>query len=196
MVARYSIAPLWGGNDFDSGYALAVDGEGNAVVTGVTRSADFPTTPGAYDTSFNHGGGDVFVMKLAMRTHAFLPLVSKELNYCFGGPWESEPNNTYLEANGPLCSGRDYYGYPDDEKDYFSIYSSEDGDISIDLANHTGQGVQVQLFYQSVGNRVAYDLEAPYHIDYTGPAGWYYIYLYTESGFNSTTPYTLRVTVL
>jgi hypothetical protein len=67
--------------------------------------------------------------------------------------------------------------------------------ITIDLTNHKGKGVQLQLFYQSVDNQVAKDKLPPdYHIDYSGPAGRYYIYIYTESGHNTTTPYTLRVT--
>jgi hypothetical protein len=41
---------------------------------------------------------------------------------------------------------------------------------------------------------VAYDLDPPYQIVYSGTAGTYYIYLFTESGFNSATPYNLRVT--
>jgi hypothetical protein len=41
---------------------------------------------------------------------------------------------------------------------------------------------------------VDYDLDPPsYHIEYTGLAGWYYIYIYTASGYNNTTSYTLRV---
>jgi hypothetical protein len=124
----------------------------------------------------------------------FLPLTLRDYIAYFEGPWEQEPNNNYLQANGPLRSGRYYYGYPNDEKDYFSIYLRTGGTITIDLTNHTGQGVQLQLFYQSTNNRVDYDLDAPYHITYTGPAGWYYIYIYTAGGYNTTTPYTLRVT--
>ncbi|MBI5293193.1 MAG: SBBP repeat-containing protein [Chloroflexi bacterium] len=52
-----------GGSVYDSGQALAVDGSGNAYVTGKTSSSDFPTTPGALDTSSN-GGTDAFVTKL------------------------------------------------------------------------------------------------------------------------------------
>ena len=40
-----------------------MDGEGRAYVTGTTGSTDFPTTPGAFDTTFN-GGRDAFVTKL------------------------------------------------------------------------------------------------------------------------------------
>jgi len=124
----------------------------------------------------------------------YLPLTLRDYVAYFEGPWEVEPNNSYLQANGPLRSGRDYYGYPNDPKDYFSIYLRTGGTITIDLTNHTGQGVQLQLFYQSTNNRVDYDLDAPYHITYTGPAGWYYIYIYTAGGYNTTTPYILRVT--
>jgi hypothetical protein len=44
---------------------IAVDGVGNAFVTGTTTSTDFPTTAGAFDTSFNGSEfGDAFVSKL------------------------------------------------------------------------------------------------------------------------------------
>jgi hypothetical protein len=52
-----------GGGDLDVGYGIALDRAGNAYVTGDTYSADFPTTPGAFDRSFN-GDHDAFVLKL------------------------------------------------------------------------------------------------------------------------------------
>ena len=51
----------FGGNDFDGGAGLVVDSAGNAYVAGSTPSANFPTTPGAYDTTFNNG--DAFLTK-------------------------------------------------------------------------------------------------------------------------------------
>jgi hypothetical protein len=52
-----------GGNGFDQGYAIAVDSLGSAYVTGKTAAPNFPTTPGAFQTSFN-GGDALFVAKL------------------------------------------------------------------------------------------------------------------------------------
>jgi hypothetical protein len=114
----------------------------------------------------------------------------------FEGPWEVEPNNNSMQANGPLRSNKDYYGYPNDQKDYFSINPANGGQIVIDLSNVTGGGVQLQLFYQvaDVDHRVAFARNAPYHLNYTGQPGIYFIYIYTESNYNSSNPYTLRVT--
>ena len=44
-----------GGNDLDVGYGIAVDGSGNAYVTGFTQSTNFPTTSGAYQVAFAGG---------------------------------------------------------------------------------------------------------------------------------------------
>ncbi len=56
-------ATYLGGNDWDEGYGIALDGSGNAHVAGWTWSDDFPTTPSAYDTSLN-GDSDAFVAML------------------------------------------------------------------------------------------------------------------------------------
>jgi hypothetical protein len=55
-----------GGSAHDGGTAIAIDAAGNAYVTGATTSSNFPTTPGAFDRSFNPTGGgfDAFVTKL------------------------------------------------------------------------------------------------------------------------------------
>lgn len=57
-----------GGTQIDGiGQALAIDQDGFAYVAGRTLSADFPTTPGAFDETYNGlpgHGPDVFVSKL------------------------------------------------------------------------------------------------------------------------------------
>jgi len=58
---------LWstflGGSGVDRAYALALDPSGAVTVAGETESSSFPTTPGAYDTTFN-GVRDAFVARL------------------------------------------------------------------------------------------------------------------------------------
>jgi hypothetical protein len=52
-----------GGSNSDAGNGIAVDGAGNAYVTGTTSSTDFPTTPGAYQAA-NPGTNDAFVAQV------------------------------------------------------------------------------------------------------------------------------------
>jgi hypothetical protein len=52
-----------GGSNNDFGRTLAIDGSGNAYITGFTDSPDFDTTAGAFQTTFG-GSLDVFVSKL------------------------------------------------------------------------------------------------------------------------------------
>ncbi|MCC7407706.1 MAG: SBBP repeat-containing protein [Phycisphaeraceae bacterium] len=58
---------LWstylGGNGYDIGRDIAVDGSGNVLVTGSTES--FSWVSGGYDTSYNGGYRDAFVVKLS-----------------------------------------------------------------------------------------------------------------------------------
>jgi hypothetical protein len=53
-----------GGSGSEGGRAAAADGQGNVYVTGGTDSAEFPTTPGAYDVTHN-GWIDAFVSKFS-----------------------------------------------------------------------------------------------------------------------------------
>ncbi len=53
-----------GASGSDYGNGIAVDTSGNAYVTGYTYSSDFPTTPGAFQTTFGGGFTDAFVTEL------------------------------------------------------------------------------------------------------------------------------------
>jgi hypothetical protein len=65
-----------GGKNDDYAYAIAVDSAGAAYVAGYTSSSDFPTTPGAFDTSWNGGYYDAFVTKL-------------DIDYCLPATWSN-----------------------------------------------------------------------------------------------------------
>jgi beta-propeller repeat-containing protein len=60
-----------GGNKVDSGFGIAVDGSGNAYVTGSTNSGNFPTTPGTFQATghtsagYSSNGYDAFVAKFS-----------------------------------------------------------------------------------------------------------------------------------
>ncbi len=66
-----------------------MDPAGSAYVTGGTASSDFPTTSGAFDTSYNGGGSDAFVAKL-------------------NPAGSSATYATFLGGNGGEYNGQDY----------------------------------------------------------------------------------------
>ena len=90
-------ATFLGGYGDDIGGGIAVDGMGSAYVTGYTRSDDFPTTSGAFDTGF-HGNEDAFVVKLnpagsALDYGTFLGGANNEKSV---GIAVDEANNAYI----------------------------------------------------------------------------------------------------
>jgi hypothetical protein len=58
-------ASYLGGTDDDYGYGVAVDGAGHAYVTGQTLSPGYPTTPGAFQTTYGGGIFDAFVTQMS-----------------------------------------------------------------------------------------------------------------------------------
>jgi len=52
----------YGGSNWEDGYGIATDGNGNVLITGETYSFDFPVSSGAFQTSFG-GWKDAFVVK-------------------------------------------------------------------------------------------------------------------------------------
>lgn len=57
-----------GGSNSDAGEGLAIDIDGNLLITGYTSSPNFPTTSGTYQTS-NGGGNDAFLVRLSPMGH-------------------------------------------------------------------------------------------------------------------------------
>ncbi len=83
-----------GGSGYESGNSLTLDTSGNVLVTGDTTSTNFPTTSGAYDTSFNGGYRDVFVSKL---NSGLTSLLSSTY---LGGSADEYGNSLTLDTSG------------------------------------------------------------------------------------------------
>ncbi|OGO12497.1 MAG: hypothetical protein A2Y53_01810 [Chloroflexi bacterium RBG_16_47_49] len=90
-----------GGSGDDSAAFLVVDVSGNVYVTGYTDSSGYPTTSGAFDTSFNYSVygsdyGDGFVSKLNSNLSALLG------STFLGGDHLDFPSSLALDTSGNL----------------------------------------------------------------------------------------------
>jgi hypothetical protein len=88
-----------GGGSEDEGYSIATDSAGNAYVAGSTWSADFPVTPGAFDTTYN-GNRDAFVAKLDSVGSSLV-----YSTYLSGGGYEYEPSIAIDSAGNAYVAG-------------------------------------------------------------------------------------------
>jgi hypothetical protein len=86
-------ATFLGGTGNDCGNGIAVDGSGNAYVTGSSGSVDFPVSIGAFQTNFG-GVGDVFVTKLNATGTALV-----YSTFLAGNSWE-DGNGIAVDGSG------------------------------------------------------------------------------------------------
>ena len=196
-----------------NGLAWEEMGAGSAAGSGISGSVD-----NVYSTSLAVGPDNTPVVawgaadsdhsdnnEIYVRYHPPIPLVKwafvplTTFSPCLIGPWENEPNNNAAQASGPLCAGRDYFGLPNDRHDVFMLDAAA-GPITVNLANHVGRGVQLQLHHQAITPH-------PIAIDFTGAdgyrvalpnaaAGRYYVVIATATPSSSATQYTLTPTFI
>ncbi len=81
-----------GGSDSDDGSSIAVDGSGNAYVTGVTSSTNFPTMNPLQPA--NGGGQDAFVSKINPEGSAFV------YSTYLGGSGQEEGEGIAVDSSG------------------------------------------------------------------------------------------------
>lgn len=80
-------------NDPEFAQDIAVDSDGNAYVAGRTVSSDFPTTPGAFQTTFG-GSSDAFVTKLNASGSALV------YSTYLGGPGTAKATGIAIDSAG------------------------------------------------------------------------------------------------
>jgi len=102
-----SYSTYLGGTDLDWSMGIAVDMNGDAFITGLTQSSDYPTTPGAYNTVLN-GPADVIVAKLSPSGDALL------FSTYIGGTYGDEGCSIAVDANGAayIVGDTDSSDYP------------------------------------------------------------------------------------
>jgi len=87
---------LWstylGGSGSETGRAIALDAAGNVYVTGETNSPNFPTTPGAFRTTWS-SGQDAFVVKFAPGGGSLV------YSTYVGGSWDDYPRGIAVDAS-------------------------------------------------------------------------------------------------
>ena len=100
-----SPCPYLGGKEDDFGYAIAVDGAGNAYITGQTLSTNFPTATnylaatlpmGASFRNVMDGTNDAFVSKIILNA-TVPPLFIK-----YGGPITSDSDVSNIDHNSVI----------------------------------------------------------------------------------------------
>ena len=148
-----------GGSDNDSGAAIAVDLSGNAYVTGVTTSTDFPTQDPWQATSA--GAQDAFVAK-------FDP--SGSLVYCtyFGGGADDYGNGIAVDSFGQayVTGYTTSSDFPTTPGAYQTAYRGGEGDAFVAKFNSSGSA----LVYSTYLGGSGYDVATAIAVDPSGNA--------------------------
>ncbi len=131
-----------GGNGGIYGIGIAVDAAGNAYVTGAA-SADFPTTPGAFQTAFAGGFGlDAFVTKLNPTGSALV------YSTYLGGSGSDSSRGIAVDADGnAYVTGYAGPGFPTTPAAFQPAYGGgNEGDAFVAKLNPAGSALVYSTF--------------------------------------------------
>ncbi len=136
---------LLGGSGFDGASSVALDAAGNAYVAGGTGSPEFPTTPGAFDTT--SGGG--FITKLNPAGSALV-----YSTFLHG----ASPGGVLVDGTGNAWFGGG--GTPDfpTTPDAFDRTHNGMGDVTIGALNPDGSALIFGTFLGGSGSEAANDI--------------------------------------
>jgi hypothetical protein len=94
--SRLVFCSYLGGTDVENLRDMKIDAEGNIVLTGITMSRNFPTTPGVVQRSYGGGEDDMFVAKLNSDASQLL------FGTYFGGNGYDEGRRVRLTESGDI----------------------------------------------------------------------------------------------
>jgi hypothetical protein len=120
-----------GGSTYDEGRGIAVDAAGNAYVTGMTQGG-LSTTPGAYQAT--HGGGsDAFVTKLDATGTALI------YSTYLGGSGDDVGTGISVDGSGhAFVTGYTMSGFPTSPGAFQTTYGGGSTDAFVSSLNATG----------------------------------------------------------
>jgi hypothetical protein len=171
-----------GGSSFDQGYGIAVDTSGSAYVTGLTGSADFPTTPGAFQTSFKGGFVDAFITKLNSAGSALVYSTYLGGSDAYGnGIAVDTSGNAYITGEAGA------FAFPT-TPDAFQTAANGLSDAIVTKLNPAGSALVYSTYLGGSGNL---DSGADITVDTSGNA---YITGFTQSTDFPTTPGAFQTT--
>jgi hypothetical protein len=101
-----TFSTYFGGGEWEHARDVCADAQGNVYMVGGTFSKDFPTTPGAYDRTYNGGKCDGFIAK-------FSPEGRLLWYTLIGGPYYDRIYAVELDPQGNVVvAGRGGPGFP------------------------------------------------------------------------------------
>lgn len=126
---------------------IAVDREGSVYVAGITTSPDFPTTPGAFDTSYNQPGpgefdGDIFLSKFSADGTTLL------YSTFLGGTDTDVVRDIEVDATGAVyLAGYTYSpNFPTTPDAYSPTWNGGYGDAFVTRVNSAGSALLFSTF--------------------------------------------------
>jgi hypothetical protein len=144
-----------GGSGFDQGAGVAVDSAGNAYVTGYADSTNFPTTPGAFQTTFGGGFADAFVTKLNPTGNALA-----YSTYLGGDNWD-EGNGIAVESSGNVyvAGDTDSANFPTTPSAFQTIFGGPNFnffDAFVTKLNPNGTALVYSTYLGGSGNEMGF----------------------------------------
>ncbi len=160
----------------DVGYGIAVDGTGNAYVTGQTNG-NFPTTAGAYQTAYGGGTTDAFVAKLNPAGGGANDLVYSTY---LGGSGDDTGYGIAVDSSGnAYVTGFADGGFPTTPSAYQTAYGGGTSDAFVAELNSAGNSLAYSTYLGGSGNDQGYAIA----VDSAGNA---YVTGYAGGGFPTT----------
>jgi hypothetical protein len=165
-----------GGSVEDLAKSITVDSSGAAYVTGYTNSADFPTTPGAFDRTYGLVDGDAFAVKLDSTGTALI-----YSTFLGGGNYDEGTGITVDSSGAAYVTGGTYSDDFPVTPGAFDQTRNGRGDTFIAKLNQSGSALVYATFVGGGDDDYSFDIT----VDNSGAA---YVTGYTYSADFPTTP--------